>query len=190
VLKLFGGEVVVREVAVNNVFSPAASLKSSVEIKEMDLGKLTETFEFGRITGIFEGYVEDLVITNGQPESFKARIETVRRRGVGQRISTEALNKISILGTGSTASVLNRGIYRLFKEYRYSKMGFRGRLKNDRFLLLGIEKEGDKEYIVRGGALPPKVDVINYTNVISFKEMVKRLERIRLIGSTEGVRVE
>jgi hypothetical protein len=189
-LNLFGGEMRVSDISIDNVFTPVASLKSVVEFKDIDLGKLTGTFEFGHISGILEGSVKDLVIVNGQPESFEARIETVKRRGVGQKISVEALEKISILGTGSSASILKSGIYRFFKEYKYRKMGFRGSLKNDNFLLLGIETEGDKGYIVRGALLPPKVDVISYTQNISFKEMVKRLKRIKAVGMEEGVRVE
>jgi hypothetical protein len=180
----------VSDISIDNVFTPVASLKSVVEFKDIDLGKLTGTFEFGHISGILEGSVKDLVIVNGQPESFEARIETVKRRGVGQKMSVEALEKISILGTGSSASILKSGIYRFFKEYKYRKMGFRGSLKNDNFLLLGIETEGDKGYIVRGALLPPKVDVISYTQNISFKEMVKRLMRIKAVGMEEGVRVE
>ncbi|GMR04988.1 MAG: hypothetical protein BMS9Abin23_0911 [Thermodesulfobacteriota bacterium] len=186
VLNLFGGEGRIKEIAAEGIFGPAPSFRSTVEFKEIDLGKLTDTFEFGHITGILEGYVKDLEIVNGQPQAFEAVVETVRRRGVSQRISTSALEKISILGTGAAASALNRGIYRLFNEYRYKKMGFSARLKNDQFLLIGIETVGDKGYIIKGGLLPPKVDVISYTQLISFKEMVKRLKRIELIGTGDG----
>ncbi|NOZ69633.1 MAG: hypothetical protein GXP46_10435, partial [Deferribacteres bacterium] len=85
---------------------------------------------------------------------------------------------ISILGTGSSSSILDRGIYRFFKEYRYEKLGFRASLKNDRLRLLGIENRGNTGYLVKGGLLPPKVDVISYNQDISFKEMVSRLKRV------------
>ena len=57
-------------------------------------------------------------------------------------------------------------------------MGFKGILRNDNLRLIGIEKKGNKEYLVRGGFVPPKVDVINYTRNVSFEEMVRRLSRI------------
>jgi hypothetical protein len=107
-------------------------------------------------------------------------METYKKKGVEQKISVDALKKISILGTGSSTSILDRGIYQFFKEYRYDKLGFKAFLKNDNLLLLGIENEGNKEYLVKGGLLPPKVDVISYTQNISFQEMVSRLQRIRL----------
>ncbi len=178
-MKLFGGEIKVRDFSVNNVFGPVPALKASLEIKDIDLSKLTETFEFGHISGILQGYVNNLVITSGQPESFEALIETVKSKGISQRINVEAIKKISILGSGFSVSALNRGIYRFFKEYRYEKIGFKGSLRNDNFLLLGAETEGNKHYIVKGGLLPPRVEVISYTQNISFQEMVKRLKRIK-----------
>ncbi len=185
-LKLFGGEMKIRKISAHDLFTPVASLQSTIECREIDLGRLTGIFEFGRISGILEGEINDLVISNGQPQSFTARIETVRRKGVPQRISVEALEKISVLGSGSSGGILTRGIYRFFKEYRYQKMGFSGRLRNDHFLLKGVEREGRKGYLVKGGLLPPRANVISYTQDISFREMVKRLERIRTIDSGNG----
>jgi hypothetical protein len=189
-LVVFGGELRVSEISVNDVLSPVAALEVTLEFKDIDLRSLTDTFEFGHISGILQGSVEELVMVNGQPESFVARVETVKTRGVSQKISVEALEKISILGTGSPSRILSRGVYQFFKEYKYSKMGFTGKLKNDNFLLLGIETVEGKGYLVKGTLLPPKVDVITYTQNVSFKEMVKRLKRVKTVGMEEGIRVE
>ncbi len=184
-LRIFGGEVTLTHMAVGEVFSPVPSFRTNLEIKDLDLGALTGAFEFGTITGILEGSVRDLVVVRGQPESFFIDIKTVQRRGVPQRISTKALENVSILGTGAAASVLNRGIYRLFDEYRYSKMGFQAQLKNDELILLGIETQGDKGYIIKGAKFPPKVDVVSHTERISFREMMRRLERVGFSGAGE-----
>ena len=189
-LRLFGGEVTLTHMALGEVFSPVPSFRANVEIRDLDLGALTGAFEFGTITGILEGSVRDLVVVRGQPESFFIDIKTVPRRGVSQRISTKALENVSILGTGAAASVLNRGIYRLFDEYRYSKMGFQAQLKNDELILLGIETQGDKGYIIKGAKLPPKVDVVSHTERISFKEMMRRLERVGFSGEDTGGETE
>jgi hypothetical protein len=189
-LVVFGGELRVSEISVNDVLSPVAALEVTLEFKDIALRSLTDTFEFGHISGILQGSVEDLVMVNGQPESFVAQVETVKTRGVSQKISVEALEKISILGTGSPSRILSRGVYQFFKEYNYSKMGFTGKLKNDNFLLLGIETMEGKGYLVKGTLLPPKVDVITYTQNVSFKEMVKRLKRVKTVGMEEGIRVE
>jgi hypothetical protein len=178
IVKLFEGEVKVIDLSIHNIFSPITSLRTSVEIEEIDLNGLTDTFKFGNISGTLRGFIKDLVITNGQAESFDVHMETVESPKVDQWISVEALKKISVLG-GSPTSVLNTGIYRLFNKYRYEKIGFRGSLRNDNFLILGIFSEGDRHYLVKGGALPPKVDVINYTRNVSFREMIGRLKRIQ-----------
>ncbi len=181
-LELFGGEMKISGLSVDNVFSPIASMKSTVALEGIDLWKLTGTFDFGHISGIVRGKVQDLVIVNGQAESFKAFVETVKKKRVSQKINVEALKKISILGTGSSSSILDMGIYRFFKEYRYKKMGFRASLRNDNLSLIGVESKGNIGYLVVGGILPPKVDIITYNQNISFREIVSRLKRINRTG--------
>ncbi len=183
-LRLFDGTIKIEKISVDNVFSPVAAMKSSIDILDLNLGELTKTFEFGKITGILQGRVENLVIVHGQPESFFIDIHTVKKRGISQRISTKALENVSILGTGAAASVLNRGIYSLFNEYRYKKMGFQGQLNNDELLLLGIETQGDKGYIIKGALIPPRVNVVSFTERISFKEMIKRLKGVNFSSAT------
>ncbi len=177
-LKVFNGSIRISGISVEDIFSPAASIKSDIELKELDLGELTGAFEYGGITGILEGYVKGLVITDGQPESFEANIGTVRRRGVRQKISVQALKNISVIGSGGAGAVFSTGIYRFFDSYGYSKLGFNGSLRNDNFILRGVDNDGEKGYLVRGGLIPPRVDVVTYSRNVSFKEMVERLKRI------------
>lgn len=181
ILRLFEGAVSLHNFSINNFLGKVPSVKTSVDIKEINLGGLTGAFEFGNITGIISGYINDLVITDGQAEQFDASIESIRRKGAQQWISVEALENISVLGSGSSTSILNRGIYSLFKRYRYDKIGVKGSLRNDNLLLSGIKGEGGKQYLVKGGIFPPKVNVISYTQNISFQDMVKRLKRIKQI---------
>ncbi len=60
-------------------------------------------------------------------------------------------------------------------------MVFSGRLKDDNFILTGIERSGDKGYLIKGAFLPPRVDVVSYSQNISFKELVKRIRRVQAI---------
>ncbi|MBI4826471.1 MAG: hypothetical protein HY807_08625 [Nitrospirae bacterium] len=177
-LELFGGRLRIHDLSADNVFSPAPSFKAGMKFSEIDLGKLTATFDFGHISGIMRGEISELVIVNGEAEHFRASLETYKKKGVRQKISVEALKKISILGTGTSTSILDRGIYQLFKEYGYEKIGFSAYLKNDNLQLFGIEDGGGRRYLVKGSLLPPKVNVINFNQNISFKEMVGRLKRI------------
>ncbi|MBI5740402.1 MAG: hypothetical protein HZA16_06740 [Nitrospirae bacterium] len=181
-LRLLDGHIRVSAFSIDDVAGPVASIKAGIEIKDIDLEKLTGAFDFGHISGVLEGDIDDLVIVNGQAEGFKASIETVKKKGIAQKISVDALKKISILGTGATTSILDRGIYRLFKQYGYEKIGFKAYLKNDNLLLLGVKREEGKQYLVEGGLLPPRVDVVTYSQNISFKEIVNRLKRIGAAG--------
>ncbi len=181
VINVFDGVVRVKNLAVHNILSPAMSIESDIEVDDISLSELTQTFDTGHISGVLRGFVKDLVIVNGQPQHFKASFETVRKSGVPQRISVKALKRIQILGSGMGSSILDRGIYQFFKQYRYAKIGFRAYLNNDILTLEGIERHGNRGYIVKGGLLPPKVDVINYTQNISFRELIDRLKRIRKI---------
>ena len=123
--------------------------------------------------------IDDLVITDGQPSQLRADLHSVERRGVDQRISVDALNKITVLSSGQEAGALYGGLAGLFDSFRYSKLGFKATLKNDRLTLHGVESQGDKEMLVVGSFLPPTVNIVSHTQNIAFSELVRRLERIK-----------
>jgi hypothetical protein len=130
------------------------------------------------------------VVEYGQPASFTLEVESVKARGIAQQISLDAIQSISILGTGA-GSALNRGIAQFFNEYPYSKIGFRCVLHNDQFSVNGTIHEGGREYLVRRGFLHG-VDVVNQNpdNVISFKDMEERIQRIFRSPQVEPAGVE
>ena len=136
------------------------------------------------MTGVIQGSLKNFAMEYGEPASFVLDLESVPKRGVAQSISTDAIQSISILGTGA-GSALNRGITQLFREYPYSKIGLRCVLKNDQFSVNGTIHEGGKEYLVRRG-LFRGVDVVNQNpdNVISFRDMEERLKRISRSAET------
>ena len=74
--------------------------------------------------------------------------------------------------------MLSQGIYRFIDFYRYRKIGMTCSLHNDAFYLRGTAKKGSDQYLVDGGLLPPRIDVIISSPAISFKEMMRRLKRI------------
>lgn len=184
-LGVFGGRVIVRELEIQDPFSSLPSIKMDLRLEEINLESATETFEFGRISGILEGTVQDLVITRGQPAQFKADLHTVARRGVGQWISVEALNKITVLSSGNEAGSLYGGLAGFFDYFRYSKLGFKATLKNDKLVLRGIESKEGQEYLVVGSFLPPTVNIISHTQEVGFTELMRRLERVREAGKAE-----
>ncbi|HEX2930482.1 MAG TPA: hypothetical protein VHV54_12240, partial [Candidatus Binatia bacterium] len=176
---LFGGRVRIAKLEVENPFSGLASIKLDANLTGIQLEQASNTLEFGRISGILEGSIEDLVLTNGQPAEFRADLHSVERSGVEQRISVEAINKITVLSSGQSAGALYGGLASFFDSFRYSKLGFKAALKNDRLTLRGVESREDQEFLVVGSFLPPTVNIISHTQNIAFSELLRRLERIQ-----------
>ncbi len=177
--ELFGGRVRLSKLEIDNPFSGLASIKMSAKLESIQLEQLSKTFAFGRISGILEGSVDDLVITDGQPSQLRADLHSVERSGVDQRISVDALNKITVLSSGQEAGSLYGGLASFFDSFRYSKLGFKAALRNDRLTLHGVESQGDKEFLVVGSLLPPTVNVVSHTQSIAFSELVRRLAQIK-----------
>lgn len=173
---LFDGEARIRNLHVSNLFSPVPALELNLDFHDISLGEMTDTFEIGHVSGVVRGGVEDLEIVRGEPVRFEARMETVPRPGVPQRVSVTAIRQLSILG-GSGGDPLSSGILSFFDEYRYAKMGFQCSLRNDRFTLHGIEELDGKDYLVVGSIMPPRVNVISHNQTISFSQMIHRIER-------------
>jgi hypothetical protein len=176
--ELFGGRLRLSKLELENPFSPLASMKLDAKLENIQLEQFSKTFAFGSISGILEGSIDELVITDGQPSQFRADLQSVDR-GTEQRISVEALNKITVLSSGQDAGSVYSGLAGFFDSFRYSKLGFKATLKNDRLTLRGVESDTDKEYLVVGSLLPPTVNIISHTQNIAFSELLRRLERIK-----------
>jgi hypothetical protein len=176
--ELFGGRLRLSKLEIENPFSALASIKMSAKLESIQLEQLSKTFAFGRISGILEGSIDDLVITDGQPAQLRADLHSVERSGIDQRISVDALNKITVLSSGQDAGALYGGLAGFFDSFRYSKLGFKATLRNDRLTLRGVESQGDKELLVVGSFLPPTVNIVSHTQEIAFSELLRRLQRI------------
>jgi len=113
---------------------------------------------------------------DGTPSALHARLET---RAEGTRnISVKAIRNLNTLSMGGLSAALSQGIYQFIDFYRYRKIGIVCRLQNDLFHLKGTAREDSDQYLVYGGLLPPRIDVVVSSPTISFKEMVRRLKRI------------
>ncbi|HUT08129.1 MAG TPA: hypothetical protein VMY15_04730, partial [Candidatus Latescibacteria bacterium] len=177
---VFGGKIVLRDLAVSNPFAPGRSISLNVDLVDLDLKKLTDEVPFGEVTGIVNGEIRDLVITYNQPERFDFRLESVPRKGVAQTFSLKAVDNLTVLSSGRQASGGTGGFWMsLIKGFRYQKLGLVSTLRNDTFTLNGTIHEGGVEYLVKKPALFG-ISVINREpdKVISFKEMTNRLKRV------------
>jgi hypothetical protein len=178
-IAVFGGRLRMSPLEIEKPFSPVPSIKLDARFENIQLEQASETFAFGRISGVLAGTVNNLVLTAGQPSSFVADLHSVEQSGVSQRISVESLNKITVLSSGQDAGALYGGIAGFFDSFRYSKLGFKATLKNDKLKLRGVESRDEQEYLVVGSFIPPTVNVISHTQEIAFLELLRRLERIQ-----------
>ncbi len=135
--------------------------------------------DFGAMGGVLEGEVRDCELFRGIPVRFAGRIETVPVKGVSQSISIKAINNIAIVGTGGGVSLLDRGIHRFLRQYRYERIGLEMQLADDRFLLRGLERRGERELFLKG-KYPFRIDVVNVQPgaTVSFRTMLERLQNL------------
>lgn len=179
-LQVFEGVVRVRNMRVSKPFSPYPTYHADIDFSGIDLQLLTQAFAFGEINGVADGFVHDLRLFGQVPSAFNATFET---REIGKRnISVKAIRNLNTLSQGGLSAALSQGIFRFIDFYRYRKIGIRCWLWNDVFHLEGTAKPGTDTYLIYGGLLPPRIDVIVSTPTISFQEMVKRLKRIERAG--------
>ncbi len=189
---IFGGKVTIGNIWGENVFDAGRRLGCDVAFSDLDLGMLTQTIDVGKVTGIAEGRIAGLTFSYGEPERFVFDFSTVEKRGARKRVSVDFVDKLTILGSGSSllSGVLGGAVKRFIHEYNYSKIGIHLELKDDYFTLRGTIHEGNKEYLIKRSGLTG-IDVINQNpdNKIGFKDMMKRLERIN-VKNTSDIRIE
>ena len=76
-IKLFGGDITIRNLTLNNFLKPMTEIGFSAKVKHLDLGKMSNTYrEWGNITGIINGNIEDFKIVAGEPSGFEIEMKT------------------------------------------------------------------------------------------------------------------
>lgn len=180
VAQVFDGTVRIRNMRVLKPFSSYPTYHADIDFSGIDLQQLTRAFAFGEMNGIADGSILDLRLFDKVPSAFRAVFET--RESGTRNISVKALRNLNTLSQGGLSSALSQGIYRFIDFYRYRKIGIRCVLKNDLLHLKGTAREGNDSYLIYGGWLPPRIDVIVSSPTIAFQEMVKRIKRIERTG--------
>lgn len=176
---LFGGYLDIGDISGSEIFSRFPRFVLSATARDIDLASLTRHLDFGEMHGTLQGSVEDCALFRGIPVTCRGRFETVDRPGVRRSVDVKAVNNLTILGTGASTNVFDRGIQRLFKRFTYSRFGVDVQLADDSLLLRGLEKRGGKELFMRG-RLPLPIDIVNAQpgRRVSFQAMLGRLENL------------
>jgi hypothetical protein len=180
-IELFGGEVEVFEISGREILTRFPRFEFSARFDEIHLLDVTRTFDFGEVYGVVQGEIRDCELFRSVPVRCEADLHTVETKGVPRKISVKAIRNISILGSGSQVGFLDRGLQKFLDTYTYSSIGVQMQLLDDRFLLRGTERRGDRELFVKG-RLPFRIDIVNVApgQTVSFRTMLHRLQNLEV----------
>jgi hypothetical protein len=177
---LYQGDLMLSNLRVLRPFSPGREIGLNLKVLAMDLKGLSQALGAGIVTGRVDLELNNLRLAYGQPIAFDLKVLSQTAPDVPQKVSIQAVNSISVVGTGSGLTGLGVGLFKTFmQEFPYEKIGFSCSLKNDVFSVRGLIKEDGVEYLVKK---PPflGINVVNRNrrNHISFKDMADRLQRV------------
>jgi len=176
----FSGQLILSRIGASRLSTSGPVFRLDAKWSDLSLEELTTDTSFGRIDGVLQGYVKGMEIAYGQPQAFDLLMETVKTKGVPQKISVKAVDNIAQIGGGTSPFMGLAGQFaRFFKEFPYTKIGIHASLQNDVFRINGTVKEGGTEYLVKRGSFSG-INVVNRNpdNQVRFKDMVKRIQRV------------
>ena len=176
-VKLFEGTTVIRDLRLDKPFGALPQLYANVDLTGLDLETLTRTFDFGKITGKLDGHLTNLRLSNWQPVQFDAYFATPEGDKSRRRISQKAIDNLSQIG-GGVGGILSRSFLRFFEDFSYQKLGLSCILRNETCLMSGVGEAKQGYYIVKGGGLPPRINVVGYTRQVDWPDLIERLKAV------------
>jgi hypothetical protein len=180
-MDLFDGRVTLSGLALEHPFGVVPVLRADVAVERIDLDVLTRAFSFGSIQGRLEGRVDGLVLEAWQPVAFDAVLATPADDDLPHRISQRAVDNLASLG--GAQAVLSSTFLRMFSEFSYDRLGLACRLRAGVCEMAGVEDAERGYFIVKGGGLPPRVDVVGYNRRVDWPTLVQRL---RAVAASRG----
>jgi len=173
---MFNGTVSMNNLKIDDPLGTVPKLYADFDMRNIDLGDFTRTFNFGAIEGKLEGEVHDLQLENWKPVRMDARVQTMDGKHL-KKISQRAVENITALGGEGAAAALQRTFLRFFKEFNYEKIGMSCKLRQDLCEMGGIESTPTGYVIVKGSGIPA-VTVNGYTKYVSLNDLLGRIKRI------------
>ena len=173
---MFKGSVAMEGLRIDDPLGNLPRLYANLQMRDIDLGDLTRTFNFGAIEGKLEGDVKDLQLENWKPVRMDAIIQTADGKHL-KKVSQRAVENITALGGVGTAAALQRTFLRFFKEFNYEKIGLSCQLRQDICKMGGVESTSTGYIIVKGKGAPT-VNVNGYTEYVSLSDLIARIKRI------------
>ncbi len=186
--QLFDGDLRVSKLQAVQPFGVLPRVMADLEMRRLDLERLTRTFSFGRITGRLDGDVKNLRLLNWSPVAFDGRLYSTPDDDSKHRISQRAIDNISAIGGGPTG-FLAHGFMSVFEDFAYDRLGISCVLRDGICAMDGVEPAGSAEgqkgyYLVKGEWLP-RIDVVGYAQRVSWTNLLSQLKSAQSSGGPQ-----
>ncbi|MCW8882899.1 MAG: hypothetical protein OQK92_11315 [Sedimenticola sp.] len=181
-VKIFDGDILIKQLKLEDLFGALPALTANLEMKNVDLETLTRTFSFGKITGKLGGRIDGLRLEDWQPVAFDARFETPADDESRHRINQKAVDNISNLGGAGVSGAISRSFLRFFEEFGYARLGISCRLERGICHMGGIEPAERGYYLVKGGGIP-RIDIMGFNQKTDWHILLSKLKQISSGGA-------
>lgn len=175
-LKVFDGEMKIKNLSIERLFGIAPVIAADISFDRMNLQQITSTFDFGEITGLVNGEVNGLRITNWKADRLEAQIYSSNNKNVKQTISQRALDNISSIG--GIQGAISRSFLRFFDSFQYKNIGIGCKLRNAICEMSGIQNGLENKintYKLIEGKGIPSINIIGFRKFIDWEVFLDRL---------------
>ncbi|MBL4621907.1 MAG: hypothetical protein JKY89_05870 [Immundisolibacteraceae bacterium] len=172
-LNIFDGEIEVADLEIENLFGLVPRVSASLRADQLDLGLLTNTFEFGAISGRLSGHINQLKMESWQPVAFDGWFQTPEGDPGPHKISQKALNSLS--SVGGLSGALQSTLLRFFDDFSYRRLGIGCKLDKGVCQMRGIADHGDGYSIVEGGGFWPQINLVGYNREVDWQVLLRRI---------------
>ncbi len=171
-LNIFDGKMQINNLSTERLFGIAPVIAADIQFQQLNLQQITSTFDFGAISGLIDGKVDGLRITNWKADRMDGYFHTVKTKGVKQTISQRAIDNISSIG--GIQGALSRSFLRFFDYFKYKEIGIGCKLRNSICEMKGIDSNTNSYKLVEGKGIP-SINIIGYRRFIDWEIFLDRL---------------
>ncbi|MCC7136623.1 MAG: hypothetical protein IT528_09575 [Nitrosomonas sp.] len=190
VFEIFDGVAVARNLKLIEPLGRAPHFMLDVGMHYLDLDLLTRAYSFGNMKGRIDVEINNIELVNWQPIQFDARLISSPGR-YRKRISQAAIQNLTALGGASAVNTIQRSFLQFFKDFGYSQIGWRCRLRGNHCQMGGIETadyaqyavDQTEDYMLVQGSGIPAINITGYNRLVDWHELVKRLSNAIENGS-------
>jgi hypothetical protein len=183
-IEVFDGRVRVSGLRLIEPFGVGAYARAELGAERLDLGLLTDSFDFGSIQGRVDVRVRDLELAGWRPVRFAARIESSPGR-YRRRISQRAVQNLGALGGPGVVNAIQRSALRFFDSFGYRRLGWSCVLESGVCEMAGVDPQARREdggFVIVEGRGVPALDVVGYNRRVDWDVLLRRLHRVTGAG--------